>query len=497
VHRPGVHAAILTLIGYFGHALVNGSVIGVAMLSAIAVASIAGGTAAVALLMFLGALLTMAALRVRVEPAHGVRLPRNLAPALHEVIDSLRGPLHASSFEEVLLGTRMEIATVRVPRIGGLRGHDDYLVIGLPLLLALPLEYVSALIAHEMAHHSRGGTVRGARLYGLREGWLQAARAASASQHPVAAMLAPFHRWFARSYAALSFDAACDHELAADRRAAQVTSRDDLAGALLRLQVVERFIVDRFHPGILADLRRYGVPPTGLCRRFEKALDTLRDDTHLRAWIDAAIDQEVPGNETHPPLRRRLSALAIGDVHAGGPRCLVEAAFSERFAGMSAARLCLAAIPESVMASIENAWADDLQNDLAERHEQLVRMDERRRELEGRTDLSPTEMLDHAIATAETDGPEHALPALRKLTDLCPDMAPARFVLGTLLLRANDKAGLAHIHAAVRLDPRLDEQGRELAIGFLRANDKANPGETSTIANRLGSQSTETAGRSA
>jgi hypothetical protein len=55
----------------------------------------------------------------------------------------------------------------------------------------------------------------------------------------------------------------------------------------------------------------------------------------------------------------------------------------------------------------------------------------------------------------------------------------------------------AHIHAAVRLDPRLDEQGRELAIGFLRANDTANPGETSTIANRLGSQSTEAVGRSA
>jgi hypothetical protein len=52
-------------------------------------------------------------------------------------------------------------------------------------------------------------------------------------------------------------------------------------------------------------------------------------------------------------------------------------------------------------------------------------------------------------------------------------MAPARFVLGTLLLRANDKAGLAHIHAAVRLDPDLDDAGRALAEQFLRANDAA------------------------
>jgi hypothetical protein len=146
-------------------------------------------------------------------------------------------------------------------------------------------------------------------------------------------------------------------------------------------------------------------------------------------------------------------------------------AFSPDHAGMSAARLCLAAIPEALMVSIEKAWTDAVQSELAGRHEELLRLDERRRELEKRIDLTPTQMLEHAIATAETDGDAAAIPVLRSLVERHPELAPARFVLGTLLLRANEEEGLVHIHTATRIDPSLDAHGRELAADFLRANE--------------------------
>jgi hypothetical protein len=151
---------------------------------------------------------------------------------------------------------------------------------------------------------------------------------------------------------------------------------------------------------------------------------------------------------------------------------VVETAFAGSAADSSAARICLAALPRGVMVTVEKVWIDDVQLGLAGRHEELVRMDERRKELESRLDLSPAETLDHAIATAETEGIDAALPALHKLVSERPDMAPARFVLGTLLLRNNNPKGLAHLHAAARLDPELDGPGRELAAAFLRANER-------------------------
>jgi hypothetical protein len=464
-----MHPRVLEALGCLGHAWTIALLLVIAGSLGALLEGIVGSPSVPALLVvLLAALFTMAAVRVRIEPAAGIRLPPNLAPALHDLIDGLRRPLRAPRFADLLLDTSLEIRTLRVPVLGGLRGFDDYLVIGLPLLLALPVDHVRALIAHELAHRSRRETVRGARVYRLRQGWLNARLAVSASRHPAARALRPFYGWFAPFYARLSFHAAADHELAADRRAAQLTSRDDLASALLRLRVVERFLAERFHPRLLAELRHYGVPPTGLSGRFERAVDDIHLDPHFDPWVDAALRSEVEGDDTHASPRRRLSALAIGNVRDGSPS-VSESAFSHDHAGMSAARLCLAAIPAAVMVSIEKAWTDAVQSELAERHRELLRMDERRRELDRRVDLSPAETLEKAIATAETDGDAAAIPMLRMLAEHHPEFAPARFVLGTLLLRANDEDGLMHLHAAIRIDPALDAHGRDLAADFLRA----------------------------
>lgn len=469
-------ASILLVVGWLGHVWTLALMAVVATFAVVAVRSTVPETPFVStpivLMAILGMLFLTAALRVRIEPAVGIRVARNLAPTLHEVIDSLSERLHVPRYRDVLLGTGMEIRTVSVPRLGGLRGFNDYLLIGLPVMLALPLDHLRALLAHELAHRSRSRAVRGARVHRLRDGWLQAARSVTESRHIAVLPLKPFFRWFARWFGQLAFDAARSHELAADRKAAQLTSRNALAGALLRLEVVDRFMVERFHPRLLADLRQFGIPPAGLDKRFERELAGLRTDPRFHAWIDEAIQRGAADRDTHPALRRRLSALALGDLRKASHRGVIEAAFSGGTNEDSAARVCLAALPNAVMVTIEKVWIDEVQRGLATRHEELVRLDERRKELEGRPELSPHESLDHAIATAETEGIDAALPELRKLVSERPDMAPARFVLGTLLLRNNNPQGLAHIHAAARLDPELDEPGRELAAAFLRANER-------------------------
>jgi hypothetical protein len=466
-----IHPRVLVAIGLLGHGWTLALLLVIAVPTGAVIERLVGPLPVPAFFMvLLVALSGIAAVRVRIEPPAGLRLPPNLSPALHELIDAVRAPLRAPAYADVLMGTGLDLRTMRVPRLGGLRGFDEYLVIGLPLMTALPVEHLRALIAHELAHRSRHDGVRGARIHRLRQGWLDGMRAVSASRGPAAATLRPFHRWFAPLYARLTFLAAADHEMAADRRAAQVTGRDDFAGALLRLHVVERFLVERFYPRMLTDLRHFGVPPTGLCGRLERAVEEIRVDTRFNAWVDAAMRREPENADTHASLRRRLSARAIADVRAGTP-CVVDMALSPDHAGMSAARLCLAANPEALMVSIEKAWTDAVQSELAGRHEELLRLDERRRELEKRIDLTPTQMLEHAIATAETDGDAAAIPVLRSLVERHPELAPARFVLGTLLLRANEEEGLVHIHTATRIDPSLDAHGRELAADFLRANE--------------------------
>lgn len=469
-----VPVPVLLVIGWFGYAW---TVFLVAIVVVAAVYAIHGLTPVtgplsipIALLAVLGLLFAVASLQIRVEPGDGVRVDRRVGPVLHEIIEELSGRLKAPPIRDVLLGSGMEIRTIRVPRLAGLLGFDDYLLIGMPLLIAVPVEQLRALIAHELAHRSRSRSVRGARLYRLRDGWLQLLRSLESSRHVTRFVLRPFFRYFAPAFANLSSTAIQDHEIAADRRAAMITKREHLAGALLRVGVIQRVLVERFHPRLLADLRRCGVAPAGLHNRLERMLSTLRTDPRFASWLDAALHADPAPGDTHAPLSKRLSGLAFGDLTSGPGETLVESAFAENHARLSAMRLCLAALPEAIIVSAEKAWVDELQDSLNDRHEELLRMDERRRELEARTTLSDTERLEQAIATAETEGVDAALPVLRELTADRPEMAPARFVLGTLLLQQSDDEGLAHIHAAVRIDPGLEEPGRELAAAYLRAN---------------------------
>jgi len=471
--RP--YALAVLVIGWLGYAWTAAILVLLLALAVFAVRTVVPRAPLVSvpfvLLAALAGLFLTAAFRVRVEPPVGVRLAPNLTPALHSLIQSLRGPLRVRPFRDVLLGTGMEVRTVRVPRLAGLLGFHDYLVVGLPLMLALPIEQLHALLAHELAHSSRRGRVRGAAVYRLRSGWLCLLESLATSRSLYVLPLRPFFRTFAPWYASISAPVARDHELAADRRAALTTSRDQLAGALIRLGVIERFMVERFQPKLLSDLRLYGVPPTGLSRRFEQALDGVRDDSRFDAWVDTAIHRDRPPaqDDTHPPLRQRLSALALSDLRNPKNRALIRAAFGDEHAGESSASISLAAVPEAVRISVEKAWVDAVERSLADRHEELLRLDERRRQLAKKDGLTPVERLDHAIATAETDGIDAAIPLLEDLIDSQPDMAPARFVLGTLMLRKNDAAGLTHIHTAVRMDPDLDEAGRELAAEYVRA----------------------------
>jgi len=479
--RSAQRPYVLLVEGWLGHVFVLGVLV---LWTAVAVQLVrwltpADGSASIpiGLLAVLACLLILAALRVRVEPCDGIRIDRSVAPGVHAMVDRLRGKLRAGPFAGILLGTGLDVRTIRVPRLAGFFGFDRYLLIGLPAMLALPPEHLEALIAHELAHECRGGMVPGARIYRQREGWLQLLQWLPDGGGRLAGLFLPFYRWYVPRFAASSFGAARDHELAADRRAALLTTRNHLAGALLRLRVVERFLVERFQPRLLADLRRCGVPPTGLHTRLEKALDGVREDERFRAWVDAAIHRDPSAGDTHPVLRARLAALALTDFRSVSGRAFIDSVFSDEFAGASSASQCLAALPTEVVYSIEKAWIDEVQSDLTDRHEELLRLDERRQELENRSELTAVEMLQHAIATAETDGIDAALPELRQLARQRPRMAPARFVLGTLLLQKNDADGLAHIDAAIGIDPDLEEHGRDLGGAFLRANGRYSEAE--------------------
>lgn len=423
----------------------------------------------VSLPVLLLVLLLISALRTPAWPARGYFVARGEATPLYALVESVRARIGAPDIRSLQLDASFEVSVVRMPRLASLLGFRTHLVLGLPLMLAMPLPQFRALLAHELAHHRPASRADGARVYRLRDRWLQLNDALSAARHPATVLMRAFFRWYSPRFAALSFAVARRHEFAADRLAATATSREDLAHALVRRAVVEQYLEDRLYPQLLADVRGFGVPPSGLQRRFTRSVHEIRTDRRFAAWLAECLSRDA-FVDTHASIADRLRALGLPEGWISGRGAYHEAAFAPELIGDSAARHCLGSVSSELLLSIEHAWIEDVMRAWADRHEELKSWDERRRELDSRPDLSPGETLELAISTSAIEGTDAALPILRGLVTRQPDMAPARFVLGTLLLRRNDEEGLHHLQAALAMDAELIPDGCRFVREYLGVN---------------------------
>ena len=91
----------------------------------------------------------------RLPPPEGRVVPRAEAPALHATLDELRKRLRSARFHRVLMIPDCNAAVVRRPRLGVFGWHQNYLLLGLPLMEGLSKEELTAVLAHECAHLSR------------------------------------------------------------------------------------------------------------------------------------------------------------------------------------------------------------------------------------------------------------------------------------------------------------------------------------------------------
>ncbi len=109
----------------------------------------------VSLLAALG--LSLSAFVVRLAPPPGIPLRPEDAPMLFETSARLAKKLRMRPFTRILLTPEGGAGVVELPRPWG--GTISYLLIGLPLLEALSLEELEAVLVHELGH-LRGGDSR-------------------------------------------------------------------------------------------------------------------------------------------------------------------------------------------------------------------------------------------------------------------------------------------------------------------------------------------------
>lgn len=251
------------------------------------------------------------ALWVRIPPPEGIRIGTEHVPKLVGMVRGLSEALRAPRPHRILLTDDYNACVVQVPLLGILGWQRNYLVLGLPLLHALPPAHLRAVLAHELGHLSSKHSRFAIWVLRTRYVWGELMDVFEEEEHMGAILFVWFLNWYAPYFMAYTFALARVNEYEADRFAAKAVGSRTLINALIDTEVKIRFLRD-FSPGEGASSGREA--SLALQRGLHGNLPTAE----AAAWLSEALEARAGYADSHPALADRLRALGCRPLPDGG-----------------------------------------------------------------------------------------------------------------------------------------------------------------------------------
>jgi Zn-dependent protease with chaperone function len=398
---------------------------------------------------------TVRTLWIRTQPPDGFELTQFDAPELFEALELIRMETRGPKIGKVLLTGNFNAFIARIPRLGVFGWHRNYLVLGLPLLQALSTRQMLAVLAHEYGHLSGVHGRLGSWVYEVRKSWMQVLRKIEQKRGFGQILLARFFLWYAPYFHSLTLGLARAREYEADLCSVAIAGKDQTAAALVRFEVLDRYLHELFWPSIssMMDTRPEPVPSVYalMQERFSQGMDGRK----VQEWLDLSLCRETDPADTHPCLRERLRA--ISEVPALPPAPSRSAA-QYYFPYLDEVRRCL-----------DDEWSSLVRKKWQERHEHVQKARARLSELVSMARLKPLsagETLELANLTEDLSGHDKAFPYYQRILEYLPRYVPALCAVGRIWLAKGDESGVSYIEKAMALDPKFRVRGLEALYNF-------------------------------
>lgn len=265
-----------------------------------------------ALVLFLGwsAFRLYSWLVIPAPRAEGVRLDRDNAPSLYQLVDNLADRMSAPRVDRIRITAEMNAAVHQRP-VRGLWGKmETTLVVGLPLVHSISPKQLSAILAHEMAHLVRQRHGALAWDAHLRAWWHRVceriASDGSASARLLTALLTPWAE--AGILQALELNHLEEYE--ADRVAARLIGAKLLGDTLVEVAMKSEFIEGDYWEKVMAQAEHSPRPTIRPFRDMGMGVAAGFQALPQNGLLRSLISDER-GGIMHPTLTDRLVALRV------------------------------------------------------------------------------------------------------------------------------------------------------------------------------------------
>lgn len=188
---------------------------------------------------------------------------------------------------------------------GGIMGIGSRPVmgLGLPLMQALTVPEMCAVIAHEFGHYVGGDTRIGPWIYKTRAAIVRSVQNLAQAQSVV---MYPF-LWYMKVFLRVSHAVSRQQEFAADAVSARVTSAEDAGRALRKVHAIAPAYDAYWKTEVVPLLEEGHRPPVA------DGFGRFLGEAKIAALVGAALldvpEENADPYDTHPPLSQRLDAL--------------------------------------------------------------------------------------------------------------------------------------------------------------------------------------------
>lgn len=240
----------------------------------------------------------------------GHRLTKQQAPALFKLISQVRRKVKGPRLDEVWLDDRFNASISQVPRFGLLGRPVNRLTIGLPLLMALDVPRLSAVLAHEYGH-LRGNHGRfAAWIYRTRLSWSRMNERLAGDESISGWLNTRFMNWYVPRFLARSFALARQDEYEADRISARLVGAATAGAALVEIDIKGSWMGEQFWRQHWQGATDHALP-VGPFKALRHLLLSPPEEGFAREALRRSLKELSNIDDTHPVLKERLGALKV------------------------------------------------------------------------------------------------------------------------------------------------------------------------------------------
>ncbi|GAA6143644.1 M48 family metalloprotease [Hydrogenophaga sp. 5NK40-0174] len=389
---------------------------------------------------------------------HGIEVTADEAPELFKLLEKIRRRLKGPSIHRVLVDDQYNASISQAPRWGLVGPTRNTLCVGLPLMMALDRNRLTAVLSHEYAHLRGGDGSLATFLYRTRRTWSKLAEHFvdddGKDRDLYSAATRGFLNWYAPRFLARSFALARQEEYTADRLAGELVGMDTQIGALMEMRLRSAQMNRRFWERFWAMAPKHELPPKKpwawalggdlpppLKSDIEKAMDSVR--------VEVARH-----DDTHPTTRERVKAL--GGEH--------------RFPGLSktGCTKLLGPALDRIAEVFDTQWWQAHHGVWKEAYRtgqrDLAKIAELKPEI---PNLGAADLVRLARLVARTKTPSKAIALYQAAIERDPDNAEARWKLAIDAAERNDLAALGDLAIVARQQPHMGYAAARAALELI------------------------------